>query len=341
MAHPTTAASTKPLHEILKETATSEEDSEEDSEEVWTDAHEEIPTAPLPAPPGVQSEYDAQGPPIIDPTHPEPHFPRTEYPEGVLPEDKFTDEEIQNLLEKGELLKTQGNDRFRTSDWEGAIKLYQDALRTVPPRIPPPIASNASSKGKSKDGETPEDGPDNADEDDVTIPNATSENANAGEDVIAAPPPVELTELEKECAASRAAVNGNIAACYVKLDKHEDAVRMCTEALLDNPKHIKVLQRRATSNEAIGSWTALAAAEKDYNALLLLLPPKSPLQPQVSRSLRALPARIEVAKKKETDEMMGKLKDLGNTVLGKFGLSTDNFQFTPNGQGGYSMNFVR
>ena len=57
--------------------------------------------------------------------------------------------------------------------------------------------------------------------------------------------------------------------------------------------------------------------------------------------------------------MMAKLKDLGNTVLGmhlqkdrrftlndflrlgKFGLSTDNFKFEPNGQGGYGMNFVR
>lgn len=26
---------------------------------------------------------------------------------------------------------------------------------------------------------------------------------------------------------------------------------------------------------------------------------------------------------------------------GNFGLSTDNFKFEPNGQGGYSMNFVR
>jgi hypothetical protein len=78
---------------------------------------------------------------------------------------------------------------------------------------------------------------------------------------------------------------------------------------------------------------------------------------ETKRKLQTLKPRVEAAQKRETDEMMGKLKDLGNTVLGgetinytlhithshtgNFGLSTDNFQFVPNGQGGYSMNFVR
>lgn len=35
----------------------------------------------------------------------------------------------------------------------------------------------------------------------------------------------------------------------------------------------------------------------------------------------------------------GKLKELGNTVLGKFGLSVDNFKAVKGPDGGYSLSF--
>ncbi|KAL7714214.1 Uncharacterized protein QTN25_008282 [Entamoeba marina] len=44
----------------------------------------------------------------------------------------------------------------------------------------------------------------------------------------------------------------------------------------------------------------------------------------------------------EMQEMLGKMKDVGNTVLGYFGLSTDNFQVNKDdSSGGYSIQFVQ
>lgn len=43
---------------------------------------------------------------------------------------------------------------------------------------------------------------------------------------------------------------------------------------------------------------------------------------------------------KEKTEMIQKLKDLGNTFLGKFGMSLDNFQAVQDPKtGSYSINF--
>lgn len=42
---------------------------------------------------------------------------------------------------------------------------------------------------------------------------------------------------------------------------------------------------------------------------------------------------------KEQEEMMGKLKDMGNSLLGKIGLSLDNFKTEQRPDGTYNISF--
>jgi hypothetical protein len=104
-------------------------------------------------------------------------------------------------------------------------------------------------------------------------------------------------------------------------------------ALQDDPSYTKALQRRAQCNEKIGSWSALSSAKEgmqparfqisrsfnsvDYTTLITLLPPSSNQVVEAKRSLRLLEPRVEEAQKRETGEMVDKLKGLGNSILGK------------------------
>lgn len=106
-------------------------------------------------------------------------------------------------------------------------------------------------------------------------------------------------------------------------------------ALVDDPKYVKALQRRAASNEILGTWSSLTSAQEglsssftvpaiplsntililDYEALLKLLPTDKESR-EVENKLQKLKPRLEAAQKRETTEMVDKLKTLGNSVLG-------------------------
>ncbi|KAK0246043.1 TPR-like protein [Armillaria nabsnona] len=225
-------------------------------------------------------------------------------------------------LRYAEELKLEGNDHFRQRRWNEALVAYQSGLGHLPKRRPKNIS------------EPPEDRLSRLDEDE------DEETTDPVEPVVTPNNEVE-TEMGEECAKVRAVLNANIGACFVKMNELKQAVEACSEALIDDPQYVKALQRRAASNDQIGSWASLTAAQEDYNALLKLLPPNSPQIKETERSLQRLKPRVDDTQKRETAEMLDKLKGLGNSVLGKFGLSTDNFQFVPNGQGGYNMNFSR
>ncbi|KAF8921094.1 hypothetical protein CPB85DRAFT_1269302 [Mucidula mucida] len=229
--------------------------------------------------------------------------------------------DVEACLRRADELKLEGNDHFRASRWSEALVAYQSGRGQLPKRrdVKKPLTQ-----------EDPE--------------HSESEGVSLDQELPGEPDSNEAFEAKGDDAAfsqARAILNANIGACYVKLGEHAHAVEACTEALRDDPNYIKALQRRAASNEVLDTWTSLTSAQEDYNTLLKLFPENSTQCTEVQRNHKKLQPRVEAAQKKETAEMLGKLKGLGNSILGNFGLSTDNFQFTPNGQGGYSMNFAR
>ena len=102
---------------------------------------------------------------------------------------------------------------------------------------------------------------------------------------------------------------------------------MCDESLKYNPQYAKIRLRKVDTLLLQGN--AVKAEEEIEKGEL---PPAK---------VAEINHRAAQQREQEKEEMMGKLKDLGNTVLGKFGLSLDNFAVNQQENGSYSINFNR
>ncbi|KNC87801.1 hypothetical protein SARC_00058 [Sphaeroforma arctica JP610] len=143
------------------------------------------------------------------------------------------------------------------------------------------------------------------------------------------------TECIESCPAgdSRVAVYFcNRAACYLALEEYNDAVDDCTEALSLNKEYVKALVRRAQGYE---KQDKLEDALEDFKKAVELDPTT---RVAVEGGKRLSPLVTE-RQEKLKEEMMGKLKDLGNTVLGKFGMSLDAFKMVQQPDGSYSVGY--
>ena len=144
---------------------------------------------------------------------------------------------------------------------------------------------------------------------------------------------LDLVPLVPEHEYARAVFHSNRAACFVELSKFREAVDDCTRAVALDPRYLKAYVRRAKAHEALEE---LDDALADVNEALKIDPTQRPLLAERTRLEKAVQDRNEKLK----DEMLGKLKDLGNSILGKFGMSLNNFQMVqdPN-TGSYSISY--
>ncbi|XVF34330.1 hypothetical protein REPUB_Repub18cG0050400 [Reevesia pubescens] len=127
----------------------------------------------------------------------------------------------------------------------------------------------------------------------------------------------------------------NRAVCFLKLGKYEETIKECTKALELNPSYIKALVRRGEAHEKLEHFEEAIA---DMKKILEL----DPSNDQARKAIRRLEPLAAEKREKMKEEMIGKLKELGNSVLGRFGMSVDNFKAIkdPN-TGSYSVSFQR
>eukprot|EP00941_MAST-03F_sp_MAST-3F-sp1_P001817 g1817.t1 len=152
----------------------------------------------------------------------------------------------------------------------------------------------------------------------------------------------EAIELYKEAIAfcpngdlhqsNRAIYHGNCAACFLQLLEYQSVVDECSASLQANPRFVKAYMRRAKAYEQLDKLEDALADLKSACEIDPRYPGALSEQQRVS---------IAVTKKHEEmkTEVLGKLKDLGNMVLGKFGMSLDNFAMEEQPGGGYSIQF--
>ncbi|UZJ52842.1 hypothetical protein CBS101457_002162 [Exobasidium rhododendri] len=241
-------------------------------------------------------------------------------PDSGIEEQESTSKKLRTLLGDAQAIKVEANLLFQKQQFDDAIIKYTEVLDVLPSRA-------IEEAEEEEENATAEQNHLKERRDEVTIVSSVE-----GEE--------ESEEVMGQIRILRSVIFANLAACHLKKDDLKEAVIACNSSLLDDPLYLKALNRRAQANEGIGSWSSLTSSLEDYKTMNAMPHPAS-LQPSLNAALKRIPSLITSTSEKEKEEMMGKLKGLGDSVLGYFGLSTNNFQFQKGEGGGYNLNFVK
>jgi len=124
----------------------------------------------------------------------------------------------------------------------------------------------------------------------------------------------------------------NRAAAHLQLHHNVDAIADCSASIAFHPS-TKALLRRSTAYEREDKLTEAIA---DLKAVI----EKGDGGREEELRLRRLEATKRDRDEKMKDEMLGKLKELGNGLLGKIGMSLDDFKAIKDDKtGSYSISF--
>jgi len=133
----------------------------------------------------------------------------------------------------------------------------------------------------------------------------------------------------------KAMMYSNRAACHLMLEQWEDVVADTSKAIELKTAYNNALQRRGQAYEKLDKPVE---AFEDYKEILKT----DPTHEKANQGVARLKDRVAAMQEKQKAEMLGKLKELGNGLLGKFGMSLDNFKAIQDPKtGSYNISFQR
>lgn len=218
----------------------------------------------------------------------------------------------ETAMDRAEALKLRGNALFAQGKFREAREMYGDALRTA--------------LGVDDDG----------DEDEKMTTTLTTVGKSTPRSSAVDGLKTNDGEMNHETIldARIATYYANRAACSLRLEDYEASSKDCTAAIKIDKDYVKAYARRATAREALGD---VEGAYEDYEKTLEL----APRDGAASRAKERLRPIVEKKREEMKDEMIKSMKDLGNSLLGNFGLSLDNFKAEKDETtGSYSIQFV-
>ncbi|VVB10969.1 unnamed protein product [Arabis nemorensis] len=130
---------------------------------------------------------------------------------------------------------------------------------------------------------------------------------------------LELVQEFSDSIELRSICHLNRGVCFLKLGKYEETIKECTKALELNPTYTKALVRRAEAHEKLEHFEE---AFTDLKKILEL----DPSNDQARKGIRRLEPLAAEKREKMKEEAITKLKEMGNSILGRFGMSVDNFK---------------
>ena len=232
-------------------------------------------------------------------------------PDGDADASRADPSEIHRGAELAEAHKATGNSAFAEGRWADAEHHYTLALET----LPAPLASDAA-PAADLDPDPPDSGRD------ASLTVAADAARPRGD-------------------RPRAVYHANRAACRLRMERYAEAVDDCTAAVEADDGFAKAWLRRGSARERTDPPDVEGALADCERALRCEELPAA-VEREARTAVERLRPLVEAKREEMKAEMIGKLKDLGNSILGNFGLSTDNFKAEKDETtGSYSIQFVQ